>query len=36
MQGLAICSLDLNIIEHIWGLIKSQFMKKINKRSELI
>ena len=28
---------DLNPIENIWGIIKSQLMKKeINKRSELI
>ena len=28
---------DLNLIENIWGIIKSQLMKKeINKRSELI
>ena len=37
MQGLARYSPDLNPIENIWGIIKSQLMKKeINKRSELI
>ena len=38
MQGLAtIYSPDLNPIENIWEIIKSQLMKKeINKRSELI
>ena len=37
MHGLATIYPDLNPIENIWRIIKSQLIKKeINKRSELI